>query len=435
MQKNKRERNKRTLSWSRLDNAAKIFPPTSHGADSGVFRLSCELTESVEPDLLQRALDETLRYYPHMCMVMRRGIFWYYLEQTTLSPRVAPEHQPPCTPLYFGSKSLLFEVTYWRSKVNVDVFHVLADGAGAIAFFTALMTAYLTLLHPEAGPIAAPQPPLSHKREDSFQKYYQARSKGKAGGVRRAHRLRGAKRPDVGLTILEGVADVRQLLDLAHQYNTTLTVYMAALMFLAIHDEMYVRDEKRLVVLTVPVDLRGFFPSDSARNFFSTIRVSYDFRQRSGTLEDIIEQTAAAFKRELTPERLAARMNKMASLEHHPLLRPIPLALKNLVLRISGSLSDLGETVALSNVGKFRLPEKLHPFVRGFGVFMSTGATQLCTCTFGSSLHFGFTSVFESPDIQRNFFTRLSAAGVDLEIRSNEFHKEDAPCSDAPIAT
>lgn len=426
---------KKTMTWARLDNAAKIFPPTAHGANTGVFRLSCELAEQVDPETLQRALEDTLPRFPHMSMVLRRGVFWYYLEQTTLRPRVSPETRPPCAPLYEGSRSLLFEVSYWRHKINIDVFHVLADGAGAIAFFEALVTAYLTLCHPglEAG--EPRRAAVSERRADSFQKYYKPHGGAKVGGAGRAYRLRGARRPDGGLTILEGVCDVRQALAAAHRYGATLTVYLAAVLFAAIHEEMYVRHEKRPVVLTVPVDLRGFFPSDTTRNFFSTIRVAYHFKKQPGTFEDILQSTAAAFKAELTPERLSARMNQMAALEHNPFLRPIPLLLKNPVLRLSGDIADMGETAALSNVGKFRLPEAVQPYVRGFGVFMSTGALQLCTCTFGNSLHFGFTSAFESTEIERRFFAHLTDGGVDLEIRSNEYHEEEPVCSTAPTAT
>ena len=88
--------NMRPPKWSRLDNAAKIFPPISHGANTGVFRLSCELTEPADPALLQQALDETLLRYPYLKMVLRRGVFWHYLEQTNLRPLVEPEHEPPC---------------------------------------------------------------------------------------------------------------------------------------------------------------------------------------------------------------------------------------------------------------------------------------------------------------------------------------------------
>lgn len=42
--------------WSRLDNAAKIFPSTSSKKDPKVFRFSCELTEPVDGQTLQFAL-------------------------------------------------------------------------------------------------------------------------------------------------------------------------------------------------------------------------------------------------------------------------------------------------------------------------------------------------------------------------------------------
>lgn len=428
--------NRKPLNWTRLDNAAKIFPPNAHGADTGVFRLSCELTEAVEPDLLQRALDDTLKRFPHMSMVLRRGVFWHYLEQTTRQQTVVPEHAPPCAPLYEDSQSQLFEVSYWRNKVNIDVFHVLADGAGGIAFFQALLTGYLSLRHPEAAVHAAPHRPIGLCKEDGFQRYYKSRDAKDVHDAPRAYQLRGAHRDAGDLSILEGVAEVRQVLDAAHRYQTTLTVYLTAVLFCAIHEGMYVRHEKHPVVLTVPVDLRGYFPTDTARNFFSTIRVGYNFRQSGAEFSDVIAATAAAFRAELTPERLAARMNKLSALEHNPIIRPIPLALKNTILRISSGIADLGETAALSNVGRFQMPELLCPFVRGFGVFMATGALQLCTCTFGNSLHFGFTSAFESTDVQRRFFTYLTREGIAVEVRSNEYYEEDeAECSNALTAT
>lgn len=430
------KRNRKNLSWSRLDNAAKIFPPTSHGSATGVFRLSCELREPVAPDVLQTALDRTLERYPHLLMVMRRGVFWYYLEQTTLRPSVVPEHAPPCAALYEGSRSLLFRVSYWRHKVSLDMYHVLADGAGAIEFFESLMAAYLMLRHPEAGVDGLPQASVSQRWADSFQKYYKPHSGGKSSdGLGRAYRLRGVRRAGGGLTVIEGVADVWQVLAAAHRCGATLTVYMTALLLSAIHSEMYVREQKKPVVLTVPVDLRSFFPSQTTRNFFGTIRVGYDFSKRSGEIDDIVACVAAAFKEELTPERLGARMNQLSALEHNPVLRLIPLALKNPVLRLSGAVSDRGETAALSNVGKFRLPDALHPYVRGFGVFMSTRATQLCTCSFGNELHFGFTSAFENTEVQRRFFELLVNEGIEIEIRSNEYHEEEgAECSDVPAA-
>ena len=63
-------------NWSRLDNAAKIFPPTSGKADTRVFRLSCTLTEPVDPDPLARALSDAMIDFPSFRYVLKRGLFW-----------------------------------------------------------------------------------------------------------------------------------------------------------------------------------------------------------------------------------------------------------------------------------------------------------------------------------------------------------------------
>ncbi len=49
---------KDTRDWSRLDNAAKIFPPNSSKRDTKVFRFTCELVEDVDEAVLQHALEK-----------------------------------------------------------------------------------------------------------------------------------------------------------------------------------------------------------------------------------------------------------------------------------------------------------------------------------------------------------------------------------------
>lgn len=414
------------LTWNPLDNAAKIFPPTSHGADSGVFRLSAELNETVDPSRLQQALDQTLQRFPHMQMVLRRGLFWYYLEQSTLHPQVTVEHAPLCAPLYHGSRSLLFEISYWRSKINLELYHVLADGSGAMEFFRALIIRYLILSHPEIEIEDEPISPAYARGEDSFRRYYQKGAKNYNIKPPRAHHIRGPLRSEGGLSAIEGVAPVKKVLEAAHRYQATLTVYLCAVLAQAIYQEMYLSDRSRPVVLTVPVNLRGFFPSDSGRNFFGTFPVSYDFSGSEMSFEEIVRLTARAFEETLTEERVSRRMNQLAALEHQPFIRAIPLFLKNPVMRLAGWMSDRSETAVLSNVGRFELPEPLQPFLKGVGLFMSTHALQLCTISSGAFIHFGFTSAFSRPAIQRRFFTRLIEDGIDIEIRSSEHHLEES---------
>ncbi len=72
---------------------------------------------------------------------------------------------------------------------------------------------------------------------------------------------------------------------------------------------------------------------------------------------------------------------------------------------------------------------------RASGVYMSTNALQLCTCSLWQQPAHGFHLALESTEVQRRFFAFLVSDGVDVEIRSSEFSQEvSKPCSDAQAA-
>ena len=138
--------------WRSLDNAAKLFSAASSPKDTRVFRFYCELKEEVKEEILQEALNQTIQKYPVFLSVMRKGLFWHYLEKSELRPVVREEYKEPCSSLYVrDKKTLLFEVTYYEKRINFEVFHALTDGTGAMHFLQELVQNYLILAHPQAG--------------------------------------------------------------------------------------------------------------------------------------------------------------------------------------------------------------------------------------------------------------------------------------------
>ena len=77
---------KKPVQWTRLDNAAKIFPPNTNEKDTKVFRFVCELKEEVDREILQEAVNKTIILFPVYRSVLRKGVFWYYFESTELMP-------------------------------------------------------------------------------------------------------------------------------------------------------------------------------------------------------------------------------------------------------------------------------------------------------------------------------------------------------------
>ena len=109
----------------------------------GYFVFYCELKEEIKEETLQKALDRTMEKYPLFRAVLRKGLFWFYLERRDIPAVVKEEAGAPCSGLTFRTKTLLFRVSYYKNRINFEVFHALTDGTGAMHFLMELVKDYL----------------------------------------------------------------------------------------------------------------------------------------------------------------------------------------------------------------------------------------------------------------------------------------------------
>ncbi len=415
---------KMPVDWAKLDNAAKIFPPTTNERDTKVFRFVCELSEEIEKDILQKALENAMLLFPMYRCVLRRGVFWYYFESTDIKPQVVEEHKLPCNMLYHPNRrNLLFEVSYYNKRINVEMYHALTDGTGALEFLKTLVYYYITIKYEKefGGKLPAMNYDASftQKMDDSFLKHYSGDKKLDKIKLSKAYHITGRRYIDNRLKVIEGEMSAKKVLDLAHRYNTTLTIYLTALFIKAIYQDMPTRARKLPVRITVPVNLRTYFPSVTARNFFSVINVSYHFGKNSDKLEDIIAAVKVDFEKELTEDNLRKHMNRLSALEHNAFMRVVPLVLKDYVLKMANYLSNRGITATLSNIGKITVTKELAPYIHLFDCFTSARRPQISMCSFSDRLVIGFATPFVSTDIQMNFFRMLTKEGIDVSVASN----------------
>ncbi|MDF2608681.1 MAG: hypothetical protein K0R92_155 [Lachnospiraceae bacterium] len=417
-------KHRKKVEWTRLDNAAKIFPPTSNNKDTKVFRFVCELLEPVEPVILQQALDKTIEYFPWYKSVLRRGAFWYYFESSNIRPIVDMESEPVCGRIYYENRrSLLFRVVYYKNRINFEAFHALSDGAGALWFLKTLIYYYLIYRHEDELKDSIPKldysASKSQKMDDSFKKYYTGKIHRKREFIDKAYKIHGTKRDEYRMLIIEGSMSAKAVLKAAHEYDTSLTVYLTALLMYSIYKGMSEKKKKHPVVLSVPVNMRNFFESESARNFFSTINIAYNFSKNSTDFSDIVQSVSDSFKRELEEERIKGHMERLIALEQNALIRIVPLPIKNIILRLSDRRNERGITSSISNVGKIGLPDELHSYIKHFAVYTSARRPQITLCSYGDILTISFSSPLVETDIQKTFFKTLTEKGINVEIVSN----------------
>ncbi|MBQ2881061.1 MAG: hypothetical protein IJE40_02215 [Clostridia bacterium] len=409
--------------WIKLDNAAKIFPSAVSGADTKVFRFSCELFEDINKEILQSAASEAAEVFDVFNYVLKKGLFWYYFEKSELRPIVEEENKPVCGALYNKeNKDLLYRISYYGNRINLEVFHALTDGTGALMFLECIVNKYLSKAHNIAEAELAYDASAYEKEDDSFYRYYEEEKKEKHPKTkhRKAYKFRnGPKFPDDRLGVISGNIDLKETLAQAHLNNTTLTGYLSAILLCSIHDTMPVRARKLPVVLTIPVNLRKHFASSSARNFFGTVNIDYNFKNNPSDIKNVAEKISRSLKAKLSEENLEELLLKYSSVENNFFARIAPLAMKNVCLKIAHDYKMKETSGTFSNIGKASVPKSLEPYIKSFNICCATKAIQACAVSFGNTLTVSFTSPYENNDIQKNFFRRLTENGIHVEISSN----------------
>lgn len=411
-------------NWSRLDNAAKIFPPTSSKRDSKVFRFVCELYETVDAQALQSALDQTITKFPFYQSILKKGLFWYYFEDTALRPVVTEEREQPCAPLYNGDRpGLLFRVSYYKKRINLEVFHALADGMGAVNFLRTLVSFYLTEKHPECTEemllLNDFDPSPDQVCQDAFKKYYDKSEKVTQEKEACAYRPKGPYLPENHIGIFEATLSVKSLLKIAHEYHASVTELLASVLLCSIQDNMSVREQVFPVVVTVPVNLRHFFKTQTARNFFALIHIRYNFKKSGNSFPDVVASVRKSFEEQLVARNMQNIINRYSAIENNLLIRIIPLSVKILCLKLAGWQAGRDETADISNMGKIVMPPKISSYIRLFSIMFNTKHPQICLCSFGDTLAVSYSSQLESTNIPRCFFQRLVDMGIDVQISSN----------------
>lgn len=417
--------------WRSLDNAAKLFSAASSPKDTRVFRFYCELKEEVKEEILQEALNQTIQKYPVFLSVMRKGLFWHYLEKSELRPVVREEYKEPCSSLYVrDKKTLLFEVTYYKKRINFEVFHALTDGTGATEFLRELVKNYLYLIHEEdLEPVELSNQYLTVKdqEDDSFSRYCDPDFPRKKKKKIRAVQIKKGGKGYEELQINEASMSVKELLGIAREKKVSMSVLLTAAFICAIHEEMSRMQEKKPVILMVPVNLRKIFPSDSMLNFFGYIEPGYQFGGGKDSFEDVLEAVKLYFQENLSKEHMAGRMNELIAIEKHKILKWAPLELKNRCIRAGAKMAEQEVTAVLSNMSVVKMPEDYAQYIEKFGVYTSTNRTELCICSFQDTLSLGFTSRYDSTNIQRNFYRILKELGASVEVAEPDFPEDARP--------
>ena len=422
-------------TWYPLDNAAKLYPAISNPRRPNNFSYSVRLTEKVEKDILEKAVNIILIKSPTFKTKLKRGIFWYYLEKN-YKPFVVQKEIPNYLS-YFDhdeNNGYLFRIFYNENKITIVSFHALSDGDGILTFFKSIIAEYLYLKGHNIDsenlitPLDAPY--TADNGEDSFVREYNKKAK-KLEKEKKVFKVDGTPFDYDGYGIITAKINLAQLKTLCKKYNATITEYLVGLYMYTIYN-VYIRNKKiknKVVSILVPANMRKRYPSTTLRNFSLFVRPKHDFGKEELDLDACIETCKKQMKEGLSKEKLDAIIRDNVKNQKNVFMKIVPLFIKDLVIR--GVYSKVGENLQtgnISNIGIVELPASMQKYITDFTMAITPTFSckqQMGAISYNGNLYITSTREFVETTFEREFFTTLSKNSVSVEIFSNNWEAKN----------
>ena len=423
--------NERKLRWMHLDNAAKIYPAAATSRWSNVYRFSATLVEDVDREILQSALDVTVRRFPSIAVRLCRGVFWYYLEEIKHAPTIQEEFSYPIAKMPLNDiHSCAFRVIVYKKRMAVEFFHALTDGNGALVFLKTLLAEYLSQKYSvdipaECGILDRLEPPKEEELVDLFPHHCAPVCKSRRDTD--SYRVLGEREPDGFCHNLTFIMSSNSIRDKAHEMGVTVTAFMAAVFMKAIiniqNAEVKNLKKQKEVKVLIPVDLRRIFGGKTLRNFALYTTPGVDPRLGEYTVEELAGIVSGHMKLDVTKKNMSAMIYTNVKDEQMMLLKLTPLFLKNIVMKtVFNLVGERKSALSLSSIGIVNIPDVMQKYVQHFDFVLGTQSTAPYNAgmiSYSGETRLNMIRNIKEPKLERALYEVLRENGVKVKVESN----------------
>ena len=210
--------------------------------------------------------------------------------------------------------------------------------------------------------------------------------------------------------------DLKALKEESKKQGVTITQYLTAVLIYSIYQENYVKAKgKRPIKVCIPVNLKKYFPSKTMSNFFSYITVEAQMKKDNlDTFDKILNFVKKDFQERLTEEEITKTMSTNVKIGNNPFIRPIPLAIKKAIVRLSYIEIRKYTTTTFSNIGRIGVIGKYKDYIDYFLMLIAPEPVEkikCSSCTFENKMVFTFTSI-----LQDQIMKQLISVSVGIAI-------------------
>ena len=416
----------RRVYWRKLDDQAKVFTLASNKKYSSIYRLSVLLNENIDKDLLQKSVELAITKYRAFKVKLGYGLFWYYFAENKLMPVVSEEEDYPFKKINDkANNEYLFKITYFKNKINLEVFHALTDGNGAILFLNDIVYRYLEMKYPESfKPHKKEFRKMAEDTENAYKKSY-VKKRAKTKKIKRAYMLQGEELDKGEYGITHEIINLKELKEYAKSKGCSLSEYLVALIAYSIYETNYrIYRGKRPINISVPINLKKYIKTETISNFFSYMQVSVALKgKKVYTFDDVLILVKKEFEKKLILDKILTTITKDAGSTNNIFVRMVPLVLKKLAFRIGSLQVKRKFTTSFSNIGAVTVEDEYKDYIKDYFVILSPDWAEKIKCgivSYGNHIVVTFSTILKENLVENKFKDLLKERNITVRIEGND---------------
>lgn len=303
-------------------------------------------------NILQEAVDKVIPRFPSFTVAVKNK--WNSIRQLEYKPmkiQIMPfVAQQQMFDIFSGKP--LFRIMYGDKLICIEVFHLLTDANGALAFLNSLLSCYFQLLGEPVNNtniINYNSPVNEEESVDGFFKYAK-KEKSKINKLESIVR-KNFKIKDKPFNDRYGISttysfDTTALKSSAKLYNSTIHEYLTAILYLCFLRMRNEKHSKKCIRIQMPVNLRKRYNCKTLKNFVATTQ----FTSKQTEKQLIIDDIKTHLKKVTDPKELDAFLWQAVSLMSK--LRYIPRNIGDFLM-ITGDklMAEKNSNTSFSNIG------------------------------------------------------------------------------------
>lgn len=407
-----------------IDNSAILYLALIRKHHTNIFRFTVSMTEEVNRDLLQAAVDKVHRRFPTIFAGFRPGFFQYTQVPAERAPQVSADPGLLINMTKEEIAQCAYRVYYSGKDIIIEGFHALTDGYGMMASFSTLVAEYLHLRYGLEIPVGYPvfdpeEAPKEEETEDSYLKYADAKPLHMPS--RYSYQLPGSD-PKCGPVYRETfVFPVQELLSCARRYGVSITALLSAVMASAIMElqEKQKKKQKYPVRIMVPIDLRKIFPSKTLRNFILYALPTMEVTEYSCSIRKLSQSFSAQIKGHLAKDNLGGIIAYNVKTQNMPLFRCLPANVKCGLMRLAYRFfGESNSSLTMTNLGNMALPDVMIPYVESIILTMMPRVRSPYNCgmySYNGNFFINLCRFPEDSQLEEIFLRKLNQALKDEE--------------------